>query len=355
MTGTIYSNYKFFNFPDRIDALRERKMAAPVHIRIKPMNHCNHNCWYCAYRYDNLQLGSDIDLTDQLPRDKIFEIADDVIDMGVKAVTFSGGGEPLLYKPLPEVLEKLSKGGVRVASLSNGSNLKGKNADAFAEYATWIRISVDGWNDESYTDARGVKDGAFSQLIENITDFLERDTECVLGISFIIGEKNHKHVLEFCKLMKKVGVNHVKLTGVVVENNGEDNNSYHNPISDEVTRQIKAAQELQTENFTVLDHYHELPDLFAKRYTFCPSLQFLTIIGADANVYSCHDKAYTATGKLGSIKDQSFKNFWYSEENQSAIYGLNPAKVCNHHCTSHHKNLALLDIIKTDMNHAAFV
>jgi MoaA/NifB/PqqE/SkfB family radical SAM enzyme len=353
--GKIYSNLKFINFPDRIEALRHNQLAAPVHIRIKPMNHCNHNCWYCAYRFDNLQLGSDIDLKDQLPEDKMFEIVDDVIDMGVQAITFSGGGEPLLYKPLPEVMKRLHEGGIKVASLTNGSNLKGKVADAFAEYATWVRVSVDGWDDQSYTEARQVKLGAFSQLIDNMTEFLKRESKCVLGISFIIDEKNHDHIFEFCELMKKVGVNHVKLTGVVVENDGADNNKYHDHISEEVTRQIKAAQELQTESFSVLDHYHSLPDLFAKEYNFCPSLQMLTIIGADSNVYSCHDKAYTVSGKLGSIKDQSFKDFWFSEENREAIYGLDPTKSCLHHCTGHHKNLALLDILKADQEHVAFI
>ena len=129
--GTLYSNLKFFRYPAQIEALQEHRVVAPVHIRIKPMNHCNHDCWYCAYRVSNLELGEDIDYRDKIPEGKMFEIVDDVIAMGVKAVTFSGGGEPLLYKPLPEVVRRLAVGGVRIATLTNGSNLKGLVADVF--------------------------------------------------------------------------------------------------------------------------------------------------------------------------------------------------------------------------------
>ena len=94
-----------------MDAWRTNSVVAPVHVRIKPINRCNHNCWYCAYRFDDLKLGEDMVESDVLPKDKMFEIVDDLIDMDVKAVTFSGGGEPLIYKPLPDVVEKLAAGG----------------------------------------------------------------------------------------------------------------------------------------------------------------------------------------------------------------------------------------------------
>ena len=41
---TLYSNLKFLRFPQHIEALRTRHVVAPVHIRIKPINRCNHDC-----------------------------------------------------------------------------------------------------------------------------------------------------------------------------------------------------------------------------------------------------------------------------------------------------------------------
>ena len=190
----LYSMLKPFRFPGHLEAVRERRLEAPVNIRIKPMNHCNHDCWYCAYRVSNLQLGEDMDVKDLIPTDKMLEIADDIVDMGVRAVTFSGGGEPLIYKPLPDVIERLAAGGVKVGALTNGSNLKGKVADAFADHATWVRISMEGWDGPSYAGARRIGEDAFDKLVDNMRGFIARKSLCVLGVSLIIGHDNYAHV-----------------------------------------------------------------------------------------------------------------------------------------------------------------
>jgi len=353
--STLYSNLKFLNYTDRIDALREQRVVAPVHIRIKPMNHCNHDCWYCAYRVSNLELGEDIDYKDKIPEQKMFEIVDDIIAMGVKAVTFSGGGEPTLYKPLPDVVRKLAEGGVRVATLTNGSNLKGKVADAFAEYGTWVRVSTDAWNDESFAKSRGIREGEFTELLKNMRSFTGRNTKCVLGVSFIVDENNCTHIYDACELLKDAGVSHVKLSAVVVSNSGEENNAYHARIKGIVAEQIDRARALSDSRFSVINHYHELESRFQKNYTSCPYLMFLTVIGADCKVYTCQDKAFTVPGTLGSIKEVSFKEFWFSEENKKRLFGLDPSKECTHHCVSHAKNLAITDLLSIDHEHGAFV
>ena len=353
--STVYSNLKFLNYPGHIEALRNERVVAPVHIRIKPINRCNHDCWYCAYRVSNLNLGEDIDYDDKIPEAKMFEIVDDIIAMGVKAVTFSGGGEPLLYKPLPEVVKRLAQGGVRVATLTNGSNLKGRVADAFAEYGTWVRVSTDAWDDASFIKSRGVRAGAFSELLKNIRNFTARGSQCVLGISFIVGKDNCEHLYEACTLLKDAGVNHVKISGVVVSNSGAENNAYHADIRNTVTAQIERARTLADDRFAIVNHYHDLDDRFQKNYNLCPYLMFLTVIGADCVVYTCQDKAFTQSGTLGSIRETSFRDFWFSKDNRKHLFGINPSKDCTHHCVTHGKNLALLDMLSVDPDHAMFV
>ncbi len=351
----LYSNLKFFRYPDRLDAIAAGRVAAPVHVRIKPINHCNHNCWYCAYRADQLQLGEDMEVRDRLPEAKMSELIDDLIAMGVAAVTFSGGGEPLLYKPLPDAIQRLAGGGIKVAALSNGSNLRGRVADAFAEHGTWLRVSIDAWDDASYAKSRGVKPGEFSRVIANIRDFAARGSNCVLGVSFIVSQENVAHVFDAVAILKDAGVNHVKLSAAIVSNDVHENNLYHRAIMAEAQDQIGRTLKLTDDAFTVLDHYHETEERFDKGYNFCPYLQFLTVIGADGSVYTCQDKAYNESGRLGSIKDRSFKSFWFSDENRERLYRLDPSRDCRHHCISHAKNAAIVDYLGVDADHARFV
>jgi wyosine [tRNA(Phe)-imidazoG37] synthetase (radical SAM superfamily) len=351
----LYSNLKFIDFPKQLLAVAGEEWAPPGHIRIKPINACNHDCWYCAYHVDWLKLGDIMEYKDVLPKDKMFEIIEDIIEMKVRAVTFSGGGEPLMYPHIKECVEKLSKGGVKVAALTNGSNLKGKVADVFAEHATWVRISIDAWDGPSYAKARNVKEDEFEKVIQNIREFSQRKSSCVIGISFIIEEKNSSHVFDFISLMKEIGVNHVSASGCVVSNSGKENNEYHKNIKDTVVDQMNQASSLVDESFHLINNFHDLDERFDKTYDSCPFINFQTVIGANAVVYACHDKAYTEEGALGSIKDQRFKDFWFSEENKAAMKAINPSIHCKHHCVADKRNHMILDYVNLDRSHIDFV
>jgi Fe-coproporphyrin III synthase len=351
----VYTKLKFLRFRKQLDAVVTGNLAPPVHVRIKPMNPCDHDCWYCAYHVDNLQLGNLMEYKDRLPREKMMEIVDDLVEMGVKAATFSGGGEPLIYPYIAEAINRLGQSGIKVATLTNGSHLHEEIAEAFARYGTWVRVSIDGWNAESYAKIRNVKLTEFDLVINNMRNFANLNSSCVLGVNYVIDNENYSHVFEFSRLMKDIGINHLKIMGVLVSNDGIDCNDYHGKIREEVQEQILQAKGLEDEKFKIIDHYHEFPERFDKEYETCPSLQFLTIIGADSKVYSCHDKAYTELGLLGSIENRRFKDFWYSEENKKRMQEVNPSIHCQHHCAEHKRNLLLHEYINLDEDHLEFV
>jgi len=351
----VYTKLKFFRFHDQLTALENGHMAPPVHVRIKPINVCDHHCWYCAYHDPNLQLGEAMEYKDRIPRDKLMEIIDDLAEMGVGAITFSGGGEPLIYPNILEAVNRIGKHGLKLATLTNASHLMDEVAEAFARYGTWIRVSIDAWDPESYARYRGVKLDEFDKVINNMRNFVKLKSDCVLGINYIIDKDNYKHIFEFVTLMKQIGVNHVKLMGVIVSNDGKESNDYHQGIRDGVREQLEKIRVLEEDNFKIIDHYHEFPERFDKEYNTCPSQQFLTIIGADSKVYACHDKAYTEKGLLGSIANRSFKEFWFSEENRNKMRSIDPSVDCNHHCAEHRRNLLLHEYLSVDSNHIEFV
>ena len=144
----LNTNLKVFAHPDKLRSLpgTTAEVLPPLHVRIKPTNICNHDCWFCAYRQDDFQLGQAMVERDQIPLDKMMEIIDDLIEMQVQAVTFSGGGEPFVYPHLLKAVERLAAAGIPFASLTNGSRLSGELARVFAQSATWVRVSMDGWD-----------------------------------------------------------------------------------------------------------------------------------------------------------------------------------------------------------------
>ena len=302
-----------------------------------------------------MQLGQDMVVRDMIPREKMMEIIDDIVEMGVKAVTFSGGGEPLVYPHLQETVKKLIDNKISFATLTNGARLSGEIAELFAYHGTWVRVSMDGWDDESYKKYRGCGDGEYTKIINNIEQFKKLGGDCLLGVSMILDKDNSKHVYDQLKLYKSLGVDSVKASAAIVSNDNAECNSYHQPFFDETKELIaRAKQELEDGSFEIFDAYHEVEENFDKNYSWCPYLQILPVIGADLNIYPCQDKAYNLEeGLVGSIKEQRFKDFWFSDKNK--FFKINPSVHCSHHCVANLKNILILEYLEADKDHLGFV
>ena len=346
-----------FHYKEKIDSLPSNinTIMPPIHIRIKPTNVCGHGCWYCAYKADNLQLGKDMVKKDTIPLDKMMEIIDDAIEMKVKAITFSGGGEPFLYPYLLQTVKKLAQSPIQFASLTNGSKLEGEVAEIFAHHGTWVRVSMDGWDDKSYITYRRTRDGEYTKIMNNMKNFKKLGGKCYLGVSLIIDKDNAPYVYESLKKLRDIGVSSVKASPCIVSNDGNESNEYHKPFFATVREQIERAKsDLCKDGFEVFDAYNELDKKFKKDYTWCPYLQVLHVIGADLNIYPCQDKAYNLEeGLLGSIKEQRYIDFWM--KNKEKFFKINPSIHCNNHCVANEKNNLLLEYLDADKNHTMFV
>ncbi|WP_196602427.1 radical SAM protein [Pectinatus frisingensis] len=179
-----YSSLKIFHHKDALDAIECGRHQAPFYIRIKPTNLCNHHCAYCTYgsgENENKTENRDtVVRTDMIPWGKMQEIIQDMSDMGVKAVTFSGGGEPLTYPHILDTVKFIKKHHIELSLISNGQLLSGQIANLFYD-AKWVRISFDSPNEDDYTKFRKVSKQAFQQVCGNIRDFAQnKNNDCVL-------------------------------------------------------------------------------------------------------------------------------------------------------------------------------
>jgi len=355
--GKQYTPLKIFHFKEKLDSLpnKTEKITSPLHVRLKPTNKCNHNCFYCAYRVEQLQLGKDMIVKDEIPQEKMKEILNDLIEMNVKSVTFTGGGEPLCYPFFLNSIKTLANSPIKFRTYTNGSRLEGEVAEVFAHHGSWMRISMDGWDDESYTRYRGIKDKEYTKIMSNLENFKSLGGNCNLGVSLIIDKKNAGHLFNMIQNLKNVGVDSVKVSPCIISNEGEENNKYHEPIFQKVKEQTRKAKGLLSEeNFEISDSYNKQLISFEKEHDWCPYIQIRPVIGADLNIYSCQDKAYNLdSGLIGSIKNKSFKEFWFSDKNN--FFKINPLKDCNHHCVADKENRLILDYLDVDKNQLEFV
>lgn len=352
--NTPYSEMKVFYHQDIIQKLLKGERCQPSYIRIKPTNKCNHNCSYCHYRNAYLDL-DEYNPGDEIPRDKMMEIVSDMKEMGTKAVTFSGGGEPLLYPYIEETMQAVIDAGIDLSIITNGSLLSGKRAELLAE-AKWVRISLESVRDEDYCRIRGIKRGAFDNLCKNIEEFAKiKKDNCELGINMVVSKENYKDVYEMSALMKRLGANHVKYSPVC----SNDTKGYHKDFMQYVTDELaRATKELEGNRFRVINLYtDDFSDsvVFERQYSKCPLKEFICAIGANAKVYYCQDKAYLSDGMVCDLMQGQFKELWFSQATNNKFANFDARFICKQHCVHDSRNEMINSFLEMDRNHANFI
>lgn len=349
-----YSDLKIVWHPEKLKSFLDERIISPIYVRVKPTNKCNHQCFYCVYEPDFSGIHCETNRNDEIPIEKMREILDDFKRMGVKAVTYSGGGEPLVYPHIKEVLKKTLDYGIALSIITNGQNLKGENAEILSN-AKWVRISSDSCNPKMFNQIRRRPERLFDEIIDNIKNFIKiKKPDCDLQINFVIHEKNKDKILESAKFYKNLGITNIKFSAAWMS---KDFIGYHSRFSKEVIEQIeKAKKELEDEDFKIYNNYgKDLEQTGSSKRTYdrCYVMQINPVIGADCNVYFCHNKAYDNAGLLGSIKNQSFKELWFSKESEEKFKNFNPSVWCNHQCIGDGKNIIIKKIL--DSSDSSFV
>lgn len=353
-----YSNLKIFHHADVLDAIAEGKQQAPFYVRLKPTNVCNHHCAYCTYGSGGTQKKTanrtSIDHRDSIPWPKMQEILQDMGTMGVRTLTFSGGGEPLCYPQIVAAAYLATEQGLQLSLISNGQLLAGEKAEAF-RYAKWVRISLDSPVQETYCRLRGLPESAFPAVIGNIEAFaVHKDKDCVLGVNFVVNRANAGEVYEAARLIKELGCDNVKFAAVL-----DNKPHYHDSIKDSVIEQIHRAQaDFVDKDFSIINNYEN--DWMDKNFTaqpfpVCYTCRLVTVIAADQKVYFCHTRAYDSEAVVGDLKYQSFREMWFSDATKERLRGLRPQRDCRNFCVYEGRNELIQAYYDVDMRHVDFI
>ena len=351
---SVYSDLKIFYHAEKISDMLNGKRTAPIYIRIKPTNTCNQNCYYCGSKDDNVPEDRTFNRKAMIPWEKMQEIVQDMSDMGVKAVTFSGGGEPLVYPYIEDTLKLVKEKNIDYSIITNGQALEGRKAELLSD-AKWIRVSLESAHAETYESIRGVN--TFDKVIQNIESFVQnKNPLCTVGINCVVTKDNYREIYDLCKLISEVGANNIKLSPLRLDG---DLGEYHKPIEADVKRQIiEAKKEFENGQFTIIDKYDGdagLAEIYQKPYHRCMIQEIFTVIGADCKLYLCHQRAYTKNGDIGSLENRSLKELWYAEDTVKKVRELDVCKECDFRCVFDERNILLNNLIMIDRNHVNFI
>jgi len=161
----------------------------PTHVQLNPTNKCNLKCSFCSCS------GKD---DTEMTLEQVYNILERLHKLGVKAVTISGGGDPLCHPNINEIIKKCSELSIEVGLVTNAVLLSKLEEDLKIK---WCRISLSGEN-----------------LISNNTkNKIKRMPQVDWAFSYVIIPNNYSNVVEAVNLANELNLTHMRIVDDILD------------------------------------------------------------------------------------------------------------------------------------------
>lgn len=251
---------------------------------------CNNKCPYCTYARYKQRSSSYMTFKDFERNITI------LLENGVKGVILTGGGEPTISPDFDKITEYLEKNSIPYGINTNFNLFR-------AIKPNYLKISLDGYDRESYLKARGVD--KYNVVIRNIEEYLmyKHGTKAKTSIGLQTVATKLQDVARFYEAHKGLNVDYFNIRPME-STCGEYYKSEQN--SEERTKIIKYLEMLRAADKRVCINYkwYEVDTQFDKCYA---NFSQIAINENSEVMYCCH-KPYEIIGKLTD------SNIWEKRE-----------------------------------------
>ncbi|MFN8292726.1 MAG: radical SAM protein [Chitinophagales bacterium] len=339
-TAGPFSGDKILWHLEALEALKNGKVPAPISVELDLTNVCNLDCPYCtnaSYRKTCEEF---------LAPETAEKVIRELSAMGVKSITFTGGGEPTMYLQLEKMLRLAKSLGLDVALITNG--LRTFSAEAILETCTWVRFSVDAFDRESYLQSKKV-DG-FTKVCRNITALTEAkkqsNSNCTIGIGILSESIGSGMFAKTTEILKPLGADYIQFRPMTFLNSDKRSEAHVLQWSE---ADYKNAKAMETDSFKVFisaaKYQNRNGNLTERKYTHCTGVYFACVIGATGDVWICCHMRGNKKFSLGNIHERSFTEIWNDTETRNAIYArIGNFEECMPLCRFHGQNTLLANI-----------
>lgn len=353
---------------DRVLEFVETGNTAPVLVEVDPSNACNHACFFCISSYIHLPESKKLETYDksQMSREMMLQLCEDMIRMGVRAINWTGGGEPTLNRHTKEAIEYVGKNSdIQMGMFTNGTLIdRWDMFDTLVDHMTWVRFSIDAGTQKTYDWIRRPRpQNNWDKMNANLTKLIEvnnaKGRPLDLGVGFVITPDTYKEILDFATYFEKFDVDYCQFKPEVVNNEREDGVQRDIEFwNNEVEPLLDKAKEILGDKFQVngykLTDLEDDPEFFGRTYKKCLGSQIQPLVGADGHVYVCTNHRGYKRYSYGSLHEKSFKEIWNDVETRRKVMHQIDDIECFSNCTKlckpHESNKMVWQISNTYNN-----
>ncbi len=347
---------KVFQHMDRLDAIKHGGRPAPVNVEIDLSNRCSLGCSWCHFAYTHTRgplagkvarPAGAIDGGDLMDTDFALEMLRQLAVIGVKSVTFTGGGEPTLHQHFDRIVATANAYGLEVGLYTHGGHISVERAETLKRYATWVFISLDECTPETYKASKGVN--RFDAATEGIRRLVEAEGKATIGIGFLLHKDNYHQVRDMVSLGRSLGVDYVQFRPTI---------RYEQDAPGELAEDTKWISwavgwlnEFNADPFVVADieRFRMYQNWTGHGYATCYGSALQTVITPNGKVWRCTNKREHPDALLGDMAVDTFADIWARSGGPCQVN-----HTCRIFCRQHIVNQTLQPVM-AEATHANFV
>jgi len=339
-----FNPMKILYHRDKIEEILNGNIPLPVFLTIDPSNRCQHKCFFCFT--DTYKKINWVDLKPLV----FHQIISDFIKIGVKALAYCGGGEPLMNNEIFNVMKQVKEANIEQGLITNGGLLTNKKCNIILDTCKFIRISIDAYTDTVHRQMHGSKD--FHNIIEQIEYMVENKGKKKLpeiNVSYMLCPMNFKSIVPAVIFYKALGIDSLIFKYIYTTYNGiqagYNSDDFIKDNYKEICHLFEKVESYQDSEFKI-NYRHPWTFItdtishLSKLYNRC-RVQSLAMAGiaATGDLYLCCDRRGETI--LGNIpKDGSFLDLWGSEKHERIFNNIN-LNECPQRCKATEHNIII--------------
>lgn len=349
---------KYLRSPKDPEASNNYRLQHPLYIEVSPVGACNHRCTFCAVDYIGYK-------SIFMPVEEYKRSLESMKGKGCRSIMFAGEGEPLLHPEINKFVRVTHENGIDVSFTTNAVKLGASFVENSLKYTSWIKVSFNGGDQETYAKIHRTKERDFDIVSENIRTAVsyrnKHKLSCAIGLQCLLLPDNADSIESLCKHAKKLGVDYV-----VIKPYSQHEFSETRIYKDvDYAEYIDLGERLKAYNddsFEVVFRINTIKNWLKQnegRYCKClatPSTWAYWM--ADGSVYTCSAYLLDERFKIGNITEKDFDGIWTSDKRiENSNFVLNELNIseCRVNCRMNEVNLYLDSIHNSTVPHMNFI
>jgi hypothetical protein len=257
----------------------------------------------------------------------------ETVAMGVRHLELSGGGEPLRYRHLPELLSSLIEAktaapDLKLGLLTNGLFLTPDLAARLVPWFTYVRASFA----EGYLGEPRLKD-LFARNLKSLLAAAQSTPGLRVGIKLLLNHRNAGYLAaEVSGLARDLGhrafarLNHLRIKAMRSPDPRQE------PTQDDRTSFLHELQDLNARGQLRLpdDTQVDLDLGYVASDFHCALTPLMGVVSPHGELMACYNYAEAhESSRIGNLAEQDLPQLWGSEHHREVVMGLAPDRICN--------------------------